>query len=77
MNLYGFDSSPFTLALLFVWSMFWKGVSLWRAGKQNQKNWFIALLLINTAGILEIVYLFKFSEKKLTINELKDWLKLK
>jgi hypothetical protein len=35
----------------------WRGMALWRAGRNNQKNWFIALLLINSIGILPIIYL--------------------
>lgn len=48
--------------LLAVWSVAWKGVALWKAGRNSQKKWFIAMLVINTLGILEIVYLFYFSK---------------
>ena len=51
-----------------------KGVALWRAGRNNQRNWFIALLVLNTFGILEIVYLFRFSKKRLTLDEMKSWI---
>ena len=34
-----------------------KGYSLWYAAKRDEKWWFIALLVINTMGILELVYL--------------------
>lgn len=52
------------LFLLTLWSLAWKGLALWRAVKQNQRNWFIALLVLNTVGILEITYLYFFSKKK-------------
>lgn len=68
---------PVGLALIFAWSIFWKGTALWKAAKGSQRNWFIALLIINTVGVLEIVYLFRFAQKKLTIAELKSWLKFK
>jgi Kef-type K+ transport system membrane component KefB len=42
---------------LIVWSLIWKGVALWYAARNNQKGWFVALMIINTAGILEILYL--------------------
>ncbi len=48
---------------LLVWSFVWKGMALWRAAREGSKGWFIALLLINTAGILEIFYLYVFSKK--------------
>ena len=40
-----------------------KGYALWTAAKRNEKGWFIALLLINTMGILELVYLYVIAEK--------------
>jgi fluoride ion exporter CrcB/FEX len=43
--------------IVFIWSTFWKGVALWKSSKNNQKYFFIAILLINTVGIFEIVYL--------------------
>ncbi len=49
---------------LIGWSLFWKGIALWRAAKNNQKGWFVAILLINTVGILEIFYVFVFSKEK-------------
>jgi len=52
------------LALLIIWSMIWKGIALWRAGRNNQLVWFIVLLIFNTGGILEILYLFVFQPKK-------------
>ena len=47
-----------TFILFIAWSLFWKGFALWHAAKRGEQWWFIALLLINTLGILEIVYLF-------------------
>ena len=53
-----------TFILLAVWSLAWKGFALWRASKNNSKYWFVALLFINTYGLLEIIYLFYFSKRK-------------
>jgi hypothetical protein len=47
-----------------IWTIPWKVAALWRAAKNSQKGWFIALLLINTVGLLEILYLFVFSKKR-------------
>lgn len=52
------------LALLALWSIPWKGWALWRAARLGSAPWFVALLLINTAGILEILYLFVFSKRR-------------
>jgi hypothetical protein len=56
----------FGLALipLVVWGLFWKGFALWRAVKNNSKPWFIVLLILNTMGILEILYIFVFGKEK-------------
>ena len=45
------------LLLLIAWSIFWKGLGLWHSGQRGHVGWFIALLILNTAGILEIIYL--------------------
>lgn len=62
--------------LIFIWSIFWKGLALWRTAKQDQRNWFIAILVLNTIGILEIVYLLQFSKKKFSFKELQFWKQL-
>ena len=45
------------LALWFIVSVALKGYALWTAAKRGEKWWFIALLIINTMGILELIYL--------------------
>ncbi|OGE71054.1 hypothetical protein A2617_01260 [Candidatus Daviesbacteria bacterium RIFOXYD1_FULL_41_10] len=49
--------------LLAVWEIIWKGFALWSAARSKQRNWFIAVLIINSVGILPILYL-KFFQKK-------------
>ena len=51
-------------SLVIVWSMAWKGVALWRAGRNAHLGWFIALFIINSLGILPIIYIFAFSKRK-------------
>lgn len=62
-----FKIPPGVIFLLIVWSLFWKGVALWQAARNGQKNWFITLLVFNTLGILEILYL-RFFQKKAKAN---------
>jgi methionyl-tRNA synthetase len=64
-----------TLGLLaiYIWALAWKGLALWRSANLQQRNWFVALLILNTLGILEIVYLFFFAKKRLQLGELKFW----
>ena len=46
------------LLVVIVWSIFWKGMALWHAGQRGDAWWFVFMLILNTAGILEIIYLF-------------------
>lgn len=50
---------PFLIAIA-LWTVVIKGFALWHAARGGQKEWFIALLVINTLGILEVVYLIWF-----------------
>jgi len=52
------------LAFIIVWSMVWKGIALWKCGRNNQIVWFVILFIINTAGILPIIYLLLFQRKR-------------
>jgi len=53
------------ILLIILWTLPWKGVALWKAAKNNHKRWFVALLVINTLAVLEILYIFIFSKKKI------------
>ena len=54
------------LVALFIWSIPWKGFALWKSARREEKIWFIIFLLINTAGVLEILYIFFLSDKNNT-----------
>lgn len=51
------------LLIVVVWTIAWKGWALWRAAKNDQKQWFVAILVVNTVGLLEIAYLVFFQKK--------------
>jgi len=53
------------LLLVALWVLPWKGVALWKSARLNDKWWFIALLILNTLGLLEILYIFVFSKRKI------------
>ena len=52
------------ILLAGLWTLPWKGVALWKSARREEKWWFMALLVINTFGLLEILYIFIFSKKK-------------
>lgn len=53
--------------LLVLWSLIWKGIALWKCGRNNQPVWFVVLLVVNTLGILEILYLAFWQKKKIEV----------
>ncbi len=65
------------LAIIITWVLFWKGLALWKAARRNSPTWFVVLLVINTVGILEILYFFLFSEMKFNSKENKKQAKKK
>jgi len=55
----------------FVWltpfiflDLLLKGVVLWKTARNNQKYWFTAMLIVNSLGLLPLLYLFFFQKKK-------------
>lgn len=56
-------AGPF-IFLIALWSLFWKGLALWHSGRKGQPWWFVILLIVNTVGILEIIYLFAILKLK-------------
>jgi Family of unknown function (DUF5652) len=52
------------IAIVVIWTMFWKCYSAWTASKNNDKKWFIALVVLNTFGILDMIYIFGVAKKK-------------
>jgi len=60
--------NSYILIIIGIWDLTWKGLALWKASQNKQRNWFVAILIINTIGILPIVYL-KFFQKKLKVRK--------
>ena len=52
------------IILAILWTLPWKGIALWKAAHNRHTGWFIALLIVNTLGILEILYIYIFNKKK-------------
>ena len=54
--------NPLYFVPILLWSLAWKGIALWKAAKHEQKAWFVALLIVNTVGLLEIAYILFFQK---------------
>ena len=70
MHAFPFFYTPFAASILVpffliaaLWTIVLKGFALWYAARGSQKWWFVALLIVNTLGILEIIYLIWFRPK--------------
>ena len=46
------------IIVVMLWTLFWKGLSMWHAARNKDSTWFIILFIFNTVGILDIIYLF-------------------
>lgn len=47
--------------LVTIWTLIWTLLALWKAARKKHLAWFIILGVLNTLGILEILYLYLFS----------------
>lgn len=54
------------ILLLILWQVPWKGWALWKAARLNDKKWFIVLLVIQTIAIIDILYIFVFSKRRVS-----------
>jgi hypothetical protein len=71
---YFLRANSYIFIILGIWELTWKGLALWAASQNKQRNWFIAILIINTVGILPIVYL-KFFQRKIILKKSKTILR--
>jgi uncharacterized membrane protein len=58
--------SPALLTLIIVISIIdlvLRGFALWKSSRRGQSGWFVALLILNTVGVLPMIYLLFFSKK--------------
>jgi hypothetical protein len=57
------QNSLWVVVLAMVWTLPWKGYSLWTASKMGHKRWFVALIVLNTFAIVDIFYIFYIAKK--------------
>lgn len=51
------STRPFIYILLIA-DLFLRGIALYRTARKDQKVWFVALLIVNSLGVLPLVYMF-------------------
>lgn len=50
--------------ILALWSLTWKAIALWKAARRGDTPWYVILAILNTVGILEIIYIFAVAKEK-------------
>jgi hypothetical protein len=62
-SLAAYSGLPIWLIIIaLTWSLIWKGFALWKSARRTNTIWFVVFLLVHTLGILEILYIYLFSE---------------
>jgi hypothetical protein len=51
------------IIILSVWELVWKYIAMWKASRNNHLAWYICMAVLNTAGILPIVYILLHRDK--------------
>lgn len=46
-----------------VWDIIWKMIGLWKSARNNHRVWFFLIFILNTIGILPLVYVLFFLPK--------------
>ena len=52
------------IILVVIWDTVLKILGMWRAAQRKELLWFVLIAIINTAGILPLIYLIINKEKK-------------
>jgi hypothetical protein len=67
-----FPGLGYLLIPFLLWNLVWTGWALWLAARRGEPTWFVALLVLNTAGLLEIFYIFVIAKQNDgKVNEIK------
>jgi hypothetical protein len=49
---------PGLVLAIVIWTMIWKCLALWKASQRREMTWFVVIFIINTFGILDIIYYY-------------------
>ena len=58
------NKTPIWVWSLFLWDVILKIIALCKSAKNKQFKWFFLILILNTVGILPLIYLLKYRKKK-------------
>ncbi len=60
-----------TILILVAIDLVLKGFALWRAARNIHRAWFIAILVINSIGVLPLIYLLMVRKEKNEVNPIE------
>ena len=69
--LYFLSNNEVAIILYSIYVLVLKGIALWKSARNSHKYWFIAILIINLFGIPELLYIFYFSKKQVSLSIFK------
>ena len=67
---------PLVQFIVVMWTLSWKGYALWKSARLMHKKWFIVILVFQTLALLEVLYIFIFSDKE-KVLKLKRFFRFK
>lgn len=69
-NIFGISVKTLLIILFFVlvWKLFWYSLALYKSLERKHRNWFVVLFIstfiLNDLGVLAMVYLYFYRDKK-------------
>lgn len=51
------------IIILILWDFIWKVVAMWKSARNKHLGWFICIAILNTLGILPIIYILLHRQK--------------
>ena len=52
------------IVVLSIWDAVWKLIALWKSARNNHLVWFVLIAIINSVGILPIVYILMHRNRR-------------
>jgi len=66
--LLGSVAGIFFFAVLILWSLVWKAIALWKSARRGDTAWYVVMTIVNTLGILEIIYVFAVAKDQAAVK---------
>lgn len=51
------------IIICVLWDVVWKLIAMWKAARNTDLAWFICIALLNTMGLIPIIYILLFVNK--------------